>query len=147
MPACWPACTFHDDVPAPAVSTWPVRSRSSSAAWCPARRLTAHWHGDWNDSSSRQTRLLRERLASSWTVTPGLQTLVQIARALHLVGDAALADTPAGPRGRRAAEFQHLLVQDGVVAGWLATSPQTARANSGSTLPTPAPACATACCP
>ena len=80
--------------------------------------------------------LLRERLASSWTVTLQVQTLALIARAARWATQ-RWPERCAREAEAVQAEFQHLLVQDGVVAGCGYFPPQTERANSGSTLPTP----------
>ncbi|MFO1225980.1 GH36-type glycosyl hydrolase domain-containing protein [Roseateles sp.] len=108
---------FHDDAPALLREHLARALALIQRRLVPGTRLTAYWHGDWNDSLQPADPLLRERLASSWTVTLQVQTLALIARALHLVGDAALAERCAREAEAVQAEFQHLLVQDGVVAG------------------------------
>ncbi len=83
----------------------------------PGTRLAAYWHGDWNDSLQPADPALRERLCSAWTVTLHQQTLVTLAEAyegLGLAGATALRDEAAAV----AKDFQRLLLQDGVVAGY-----------------------------
>ncbi|WP_374661600.1 hypothetical protein [Inhella sp.] len=83
----------------------------------PGTRLAAYWHGDWNDSLQPADPALRERLCSAWTVTLHHQTLLTLAEAwasLGLEGGGALRDEAAAV----AADFQHLLLRDGVVAGY-----------------------------
>lgn len=80
--------------------------------------LAAYWHGDWNDSLQPGDPALRERLCSAWTVTLHHQMLHTLATALGHIGRAdeaaALVAEAVGVR----AEFQRLLVQDDVVAGY-----------------------------
>jgi len=84
----------------------------------PGTGLAAYWHGDWNDSLQPADPALRERLCSAWTVTLHHQMLHTLARAFGHIGRAAesagLIAEAAGVR----AEFQRLLVQDDVVAGY-----------------------------
>ncbi|KQY86914.1 GH36-type glycosyl hydrolase domain-containing protein [Pelomonas sp. Root1444] len=84
----------------------------------PGTGLAAYWHGDWNDSLQPADPALRERLCSAWTVTLHHQMLHTLATALGQVGRrdqaAGLVAEAAGVR----AEFQRLLVQDDVVAGY-----------------------------
>lgn len=84
----------------------------------PGTGLAAYWHGDWNDSLQPADPALRERLCSAWTVTLHHQTLHTLARAFSQIGrtaeSAGLVAEAAGVR----AEFQRLLVQDDVVAGY-----------------------------
>jgi 1,2-beta-oligoglucan phosphorylase len=84
----------------------------------PGTGLAAYWHGDWNDSLQPADPALRERLCSAWTVTLHHQMLHTLAAAyarLDRSDEAArLVAEAAGVR----AEFQRLLVQDDVVAGY-----------------------------
>lgn len=84
----------------------------------PGTGLAAYWHGDWNDSLQPADPALRERLCSAWTVTLHHQMLHTLATALAQIDrtDQAAALT-AEAMGVRA-EFQRLLVQDDVVAGY-----------------------------
>lgn len=90
----------------------------------PGTGLAAYWHGDWNDSLQPADPALRERLCSAWTVTLHHQMLHTLARAFGQLGRtdeaARLVAEAAGVR----AEFQRLLVQDDVVAGY-ALFPET----------------------
>jgi cellobiose phosphorylase len=84
----------------------------------PGTGLAAYWHGDWNDSLQPADPALRERLCSAWTVTLHHQMLHTLATAYSRLGRhddaAALTAEALGVR----AEFQRLLVQDDVVAGY-----------------------------
>lgn len=79
--------------------------------------LAAYDHGDWNDSLQPAKPDMRERLCSSWTVTLNYQTFVALAAAFRQIGvkdrAAELETLAAGIL----AEFQRLLIVDGVVAG------------------------------
>ena len=80
--------------------------------------LVAYGHGDWNDSLQPADPQLRERMCSAWTVTLHTQVLNQLARALRQVGRADDA-APLEAEGLKVgADFQRLLVRDGVVAGY-----------------------------
>jgi 1,2-beta-oligoglucan phosphorylase len=85
--------------------------------------LAAYGHGDWNDSLQPVDPASRERLCSAWTVTLHHQVLSKLARALHAIGrsdDAA----PLEAQSRDVlADFQRLLVADGVVAGYAQFDP------------------------
>ena len=80
--------------------------------------LAAYGHGDWNDSLQPADPALREHMCSAWTVTLHFQALTSLARALRSVGRAAQAQ----PLERQAedvrADFQRLLIPDGVLTGY-----------------------------
>ena len=80
--------------------------------------LVAYGHGDWNDSLQPADPQMRERMCSAWTVTLHAQVLTQWARALR--GDGRAEDAaPLEAEGIQVrADFQRLLVKDGVVAGY-----------------------------
>ncbi|MBY0278925.1 hypothetical protein K2Z84_26625, partial [Candidatus Binatia bacterium] len=80
--------------------------------------LAAYGHGDWNDALQPVDPVMRERLCSSWTVTLQVQTLETLAKALRHVGRSELAlPLDALARATRA-DFQRLLLPDGVLAGF-----------------------------
>jgi len=81
-------------------------------------RLAAYGHGDWNDSLQPADPALRERLCSAWTVTLNHQMLCTLARALHRIGRAAAATALETEAALVRADFQRLLVVDGVVTGY-----------------------------
>ncbi|MGZ9158150.1 MAG: GH36-type glycosyl hydrolase domain-containing protein [Nitrospira sp.] len=85
----------------------------------PGTHLAAYGHGDWNDSLHPVDPAMRERLCSAWTVTLHYQTLISLAGAFHhldLLGPAAdFQEQAAEVR----ADFQRLLIVDGVLAGFL----------------------------
>ncbi|MFT7721666.1 MAG: hypothetical protein QM788_02350 [Roseateles sp.] len=84
----------------------------------PGTGLAAYWHGDWNDSLQPADPALRERLCSAWTVTLHHQTLHTLAAAFARLGRADQAAGLAAEAAGVRAEFQRLLVQDDVVAGY-----------------------------
>lgn len=86
----------------------------------PGTRLAAYWHGDWNDSLQPADPALRERLCSAWTVTLHRQTLATLAEAWERLGLNELDGAPAWREEAAAvdADFQRLLMRDGVVAGY-----------------------------
>ena len=83
----------------------------------PGTRLAAYGNGDWNDSLQPVDPALAERLCSAWTVTLHHQTLETLAAALRRAGRAALAGELEGRLPAIRADFQRLLLRDGVVAG------------------------------
>jgi cellobiose phosphorylase len=84
----------------------------------PGTRLAAYGHGDWNDSLQPADPALAEQLCSAWTVTLHHQTVDTLAQALRHVGRAALADKLEASLGGIRDDFQRLLINDGVVAGY-----------------------------
>ncbi|CAN5228829.1 hypothetical protein BH11PSE10_BH11PSE10_00500 [soil metagenome] len=80
--------------------------------------LVAYGHGDWNDSLQPADPQMRERMCSAWTVTLHAQVLSQLARALRGIGRADDAAPLEAEAIAVRADFQRLLVQDGVVAGY-----------------------------
>lgn len=84
----------------------------------PGTGLAAYWHGDWNDSLQPADPALRECLCSAWTVTLHHQMLQTLATALGRIGRADQAAALTAEAMGVRAEFQRLLVQDDVVAGY-----------------------------
>lgn len=84
----------------------------------PGTGLAAYWHGDWNDSLQPADPALRERLCSAWTVTLHHQMLHTLAAAYARIGRADEAARLVAEAAGVRAEFQRLLVQDDVVAGY-----------------------------
>jgi cellobiose phosphorylase len=84
----------------------------------PGTGLAAYWHGDWNDSLQPADPALRERLCSAWTVTLHHQMLHMLATAFGQLGRASEAAALTAEAASVRAEFQRLLVQDDVVAGY-----------------------------
>ncbi|MDT7835922.1 GH36-type glycosyl hydrolase domain-containing protein [Aquabacterium sp. OR-4] len=85
--------------------------------------LAAYGHGDWNDSLQPADPALREHLCSAWTVTLHHQTLGTLARALQALGRADEARAFATEAAAVRADFQRLLLIDGVVAGYVLFTP------------------------
>jgi 1,2-beta-oligoglucan phosphorylase len=113
----------HDD---DATSVWQHVERA--LAVIAARRienthLAAYGHGDWNDSLQPVDAASRERLCSAWTVTLHHQVLETLARALRRIGRNAQAQALEDEARDVLADFQRLLVADGVVAGYAQFEP------------------------
>lgn len=120
------AAPFHDGE---AATVWQHAERA--LAVIAARRiegthLAAYGHGDWNDSLQPVDAASRERLCSAWTVTLHHQVLDTLARALRRIGRAADAQALEDER-HVLADFQRLLVADGVVAGYAQFEPGSER--------------------
>jgi CRISPR-associated protein Csx3 len=85
----------------------------------PGSRLAAYGHGDWNDSLQPADPRLREHMCSAWTVTLQVQALRALAAALHHVSrDAPRAAQLEAQAGAVQADFQRLLIADGVLTGY-----------------------------
>ncbi len=84
----------------------------------PGTRLAAYGHGDWNDSLQPADPALAEQLCSAWTVTLHHQTVDTLAQALRQVGRTALAAQLEASLAGIRDDFQRLLIDDGVVAGY-----------------------------
>lgn len=80
--------------------------------------LAAYGHGDWNDSLQPADPKLRERMCSAWTVTLHFQTLMTLARALRSLGRGAQAEPLERQAAAVRADFQRLLLPDGVLTGY-----------------------------
>jgi len=80
--------------------------------------LAAYGHGDWNDALQPVDPVMRERLCSSWTVTLQVQTLETLAKALRHVGRVELALPLDALAQATRADFQRLLLPDGILAGF-----------------------------
>lgn len=85
--------------------------------------LAAYGHGDWNDSLQPADPALREHLCSAWTVTLHHQMLHGLAAALDSLGQAERAAPLHAEAAAVRADFQRLLVADGVVAGYTLFEP------------------------
>jgi 1,2-beta-oligoglucan phosphorylase len=85
--------------------------------------LAAYGHGDWNDSLQPVDAASRERLCSAWTVTLHHQVLDTLARALRRIGRNTDAQALEDEARDVLADFQRLLVADGVVAGYAQFEP------------------------
>ena len=80
--------------------------------------LAAYGHGDWNDSLQPADPALRERLCSAWTVTLHHEMLGTLARALRQLGRDGAAEMLQAEATQVQADFQRLLLVDGVVTGY-----------------------------
>ena len=83
----------------------------------PGTRLVVYGNGDWNDSLQPVDQALAARLCSAWTVTLHYQALDTLSKALHQVGRPVLAASVGASLAGIAADFQRVLVVNGVVAG------------------------------
>ena len=87
-------------------------------------RLSAYGHGDWNDSLQPADPRLREHMCSAWTVTLQVQALRGLAAALRHVGrDAGEAAQLSALADAVQADFQRLLIPDGVLTGYAVFEP------------------------
>ncbi len=86
-------------------------------------QLAAYGHGDWNDSLQPANPALREHLCSAWTVTLHHQMLSTLASALRGLGQAARAEVLQAQAALIQADFQRLLVVNGVVTGYALFDP------------------------
>ena len=114
---------FHDEAAAP---LWQhveralgvIRQRRIAGT-----ALAAYGHGDWNDSLQPADPALREHLCSAWTVTLHHQMLHSLAGALDALGQRERAAPLRAEAAAVHADFQRLLVEDGVVAGYTLFEP------------------------
>jgi cellobiose phosphorylase len=83
----------------------------------PDTQLAAYGHGDWNDSLQPADPTLRDQLCSAWTVGLHVEMLGLLARGLRRVARADDAARCEAWAERIRADFQRLLVADGLVAG------------------------------
>ena len=81
-------------------------------------QLAAYGHGDWNDALQPADPALRDRLCSTWTVTLHHQVLTTLATALRGGRHDERADALLAEAALVLADFQRLLVVDGVIAGY-----------------------------
>jgi cellobiose phosphorylase len=83
----------------------------------PSTHLAAYGHGDWNDSMQPADPALAEQLCSAWTVTLHHLTFATLAQALRGAGETALAARLESALEPIRADFQRLLIVDGVLTG------------------------------
>jgi cellobiose phosphorylase len=84
----------------------------------PGTTLAAYGHGDWNDSLQPADPALRDHMCSAWTVTLHFQALATLARALRSIGRAAQAEPLERQAEAVRADFQRLLLPDGILTGY-----------------------------
>lgn len=80
--------------------------------------LAAYGHGDWNDALQPADPAMREHMCSAWTVTLHYQMLNSLAQALRIAGRESDADRLIRQTAAVKADFQRLLLPDGVLAGY-----------------------------
>jgi cellobiose phosphorylase len=79
--------------------------------------LAAYGHGDWNDSLQPADAKFADQLCSAWTVTLHHQMLATLSRALARAGRDADAARLEAAAARVRADFERVLIVDGVLAG------------------------------
>jgi 1,2-beta-oligoglucan phosphorylase len=84
----------------------------------PGTKLAAYGHGDWNDSLQPADPALRDHMCSAWTVTLHFQALTTLAQALRSAGRGAQAEPLERQAEAVRADFQRLLLPDGVLTGY-----------------------------
>lgn len=105
----------------PAVSLWKHVERALKVI---ERRivagtaLAAYGHGDWNDALQPADPAMRERMCSAWTVTLHHQVLTTLTQALRSIGREQEAVRFESWAVNVKRDFQHVLVVDGVLAGY-----------------------------
>ena len=82
------------------------------------RSLVNYSEGDWNDAMQPANPKLKERLISSWTVALSFQAFQRFAVVCRMSGRNDLSDKIASRCDCIQADFNKLLVKDGVVAGF-----------------------------
>ena len=129
--ACGDASLLDEVLPYHAAAGAPVQREAMSAhvaralAVVQARtiagtHLAAYGHGDWNDALQPANPAMREQLCSAWTVTLHHRTLRALAAAWRQLARPAAAAAFEAQADAVAADFQRLLVIDGVVTGYAA---------------------------
>ena len=89
--------------------------------------LVSYGHGDWNDALQPADPRMRDHMCSSWTVTLHVQMLDTLARALRHVGRAAQAPALEAQSLAVRADFERLLMPDGVLTGYALFNPGEAQ--------------------
>jgi len=84
----------------------------------PGTRLAAYGNGDWNDSLQPVDPSMRDHLCSAWTVTLHHQTLVTLATAFRHLGLSGPAAVLLAEADAVRADFQRLLIVDGILTGF-----------------------------
>ena len=89
----------------------------------PGTALPAYGHGDWNDSLQPADPHLREHMCSAWTATLHVQTLATLGQALETIGRPREAQRLLSGAQQVRADFQRLLLPDGVLTGYAVFEP------------------------
>ncbi|ACK51385.1 conserved hypothetical protein [Methylocella silvestris BL2] len=88
------------------------------ARFVPGTHLLSYGHGDWNDSLQPVDPTMRDIMASSWTVSLLYQQLGRYAAILEKTARAGEATSLTELADAMRADFNALLVGDGIVAGY-----------------------------
>ncbi|SED64339.1 Cellobiose phosphorylase [Rhizobiales bacterium GAS188] len=89
--------------------------------------LISYGEGDWNDSLQPVDPAMRDRMVSSWTVALLFEQIGRYAEVQRRVGRGVAAAELEGLAAAMAADFNHHLVRDGIVAGYGVFEPGTDR--------------------
>lgn len=81
--------------------------------------LAAYGHGDWNDALQPADPAMREHLCSAWTVTLHVRMLQAWTAAWQRLGRPQQAQAMRAWRDAVTADFQRLLMPQGVVVGYV----------------------------
>ena len=84
----------------------------------PGTHLAAYGNGDWNDSLQPLRPEMRRNLCSAWTVTLHYQMLRRLTQALERTAAGELAAGMAQTAEQIRADFERLLIVDGVLTGF-----------------------------
>jgi cellobiose phosphorylase len=87
-------------------------------SFIPGTALVPFGGGDWNDSLQPVSKMLAERLISSWTVEMNYEAFHAYQEICELIGDEAGADSLQTLCERIKSDFNRYLILDGVVAGY-----------------------------
>jgi 1,2-beta-oligoglucan phosphorylase len=90
----------------------------------PGTHLLRYGNGDWNDSLQPVDPVLREWMASSWTIALLYQQLRRYAAILRLAGRARAAKAHDSLAAAMRKDFNRFLIRDGVVAGYGVFTPE-----------------------
>lgn len=118
------AALLDEPLPYHGTSPEPLRAHAERAFAVIAQRriagtaLAAYGHGDWNDALQPADPAMRERLCSAWTVTLHHKLLRAWGQAWRRLGQPERAAAAEAEAAAVLADFQRLLIADGVLAGY-----------------------------
>ena len=114
---------FHGGDPAPLIEHVQRTLALIASRSVAGTQLVSYGHGDWNDSLQPADPRMREHMCSSWTVTLHVQMLDTLASGLRAVGRTALTEPLEAQAAAVRADFERLLMPDGVLAGYALFNP------------------------
>jgi cellobiose phosphorylase len=115
----WPAAGPATPGPQPLLEHVVRQLAHIRASFVPDTALMAFGDGDWDDSLQPADPAYKRRLISSWTVALNYQVFTAAAEALRRAGLPDLAAGLAGDAERIRADFNRVLMPDGIVAGFV----------------------------